>query len=228
MIQSLLNYFILNLKIQGRTKSATLTPLLFSLVLIVVFNFTIGNLEPDIQKKVFSLLGLIITFFGLQILYMQSFKNETDDFALDLLLTAPISSSMLFLAKLMQFTLQSLFIYIASTACLCFLNPITSSVVLDPIVILANLVAIIALTAMGVLLTTVLSASSHFLQLYPLTYFPLTAPVLIIASTVTYQASSANNTLELQSPWIWLLCGISVIYISLGYIAFGVFFDSDT
>lgn len=227
-MQNFINYLLLNIQMQCRTKSSTLTPLFFALVLIIIFNFSLGNLEPSLQQKVFPLLGLVVTFFGLQILYMQSFKNETDDQALDIILTSPISSSTLFFAKLTQFVLQSILLYVASTTFLCFFNPITMDAILDPVVVIANFIAIFALTAMGVMLTTILSASSHFLQLYPLTYFPLTTPVLIIASTITFQASTAKGSYELQSPWLWLLCGISVIYISLGYIAFGVFFDSET
>jgi ABC-type transport system involved in cytochrome c biogenesis permease component len=91
----------------------------------------------------------------------------------------------------------------------------------EPLIAVAVLV-IGSLASVGVLLSTLVMRSNAKQILYPLIYFPLTAPVLLSAVEASKDIMTKGSSLEeLFGSWLGLLVIFGVVYLTLGTLLFG-------
>ena len=79
---------------------------------------------------------------------------------------------------------------------------------------------IFSLSALGILLCQLTKKASNKALIYPLLYFPLNIPVLLI-SIETHKSYLAEIDLSQTLNWTFLLVSFSVIYTTLGTMLFG-------
>jgi heme exporter protein B len=143
-------------------------------------------------------------------------STEEEDRAIDVLVSLPISYSVLYLAKV------SLAVFLSGIIILPFIGfmQILHGIELWNLSFLSIAgLMILALSALGVLLSQMTEKASGRDLLFPLIYFPLTVPVLLSA----VQASFC--LWEIHSPesfylWLGLLGAFCIIYLTLGILLF--------
>lgn len=204
-----------DLVLEFRTRELLGGMALFSLLVLLVFNFAFDLRVDNLAGVAPGVLWVAFTFAGVLGLG-RSFVAEKDRGALDGLLLAPIDRGAIYLAKLIA---NVIFMGIVEAVCLpvftAFFN--YGSISLDILVI--ALLGTIGFSAIGTLfsaMTTNLRARDVML---PLLVFPICVPVVIAAVEATALAFSgglAGNQLR----WIALLAAFDLIF---GILCFAIF-----
>ena len=202
-----------------------ISPLLFALTILILFTFAVGEIEPDMRIKLFVAEIFLTTFLALQISFSRVFEPARTDRVFDLLRTYPVSYNAWFLAKYVLVVLLGLSVAIPTI----FIATLMAGKVLTGIsiwgLIPVTILAVAGLSALGVLLAAITLKAQSRQILYPLLYFPLTAPVLLsaIQLSLTY-LEKGSFTSETQS-WFLLLAAFDVIYVTLGVLLFSELVD---
>lgn len=202
-----------------------ISPLLFALTILILFSFAIGEVEPDMRIKLFVAQIFLTTFLALQISFSRVFEPARTDKVFDLLRTYPISYTSWFMAKYVLVVLLGLTVALPTI----FIGSILAGSALANVSIwglvpVAGL-AIMGLSALGVLLAAI-TMKAHARQiLYPLLYFPMTAPVLLSAIQVSLTYLETGKFTTATDSWFLLLGSFDVIYVTLGVLLFSELVD---
>lgn len=227
MIKSFSHQFIiltkLGLKIEFTQLKQLLSSFLFALTLLLLFSFAVGELETNVKIKVVLSEVFVCSFLVLQFVHQRIFQAEESDRALDILLTTPLSLSIVYLSKVF---LAILFCTSIISPFLVFIQLIHNIKVLNLFIFTVVLLVVIALSCIGILLSQMTEKSRGKDLLFPLLYFPLTSPVLIAgvqASLSHFEIQNTTNT----NLWLGVLLCFSLIYLSLGILLFEELFGLD-
>lgn len=205
--------FAHGIRVDLKDRERLLSPLLLAATLVVLFAFATGELVDESRFKIFAAEVLLIIMFTLQGVYLRLFDPESEDGAVLLLESYPVSFKAYFVAKF----------------CLCVLFSI---VILVPTILLTGLfhqidpgpamglgfLVVLSLSSLGVLLSALTLKASGRETLFPILYFLLASPVLLGA--VQALAKSAGGTADPVQHWYALLVGCAVIYFTLGLVLF--------
>lgn len=199
-----------------------MAPLLFAITVLVLFSFSIGAIEGEGVARLIVAETYLTAFFSLQISFSRSLEPDLQDRVFDLLRTYPISPMAWFLGKYLTVFIMGILILLPTMGLTSFFYAKSGvSMMTWPLVTVA-LAALAGMVALGVLLSTMMMRSGSKQILYPLLYFPLTAPVLISAvessKGILIDGYKLSSLLE---SWLGLLLIFGVIYITLGTLLFG-------
>ncbi len=206
-----------DLRLEYRTRDVLPPMLVFSLLVIVVFNFAfdpgVGNTEsfaPGVLLVAFTFAGML----GLA----RSFAAERELDAVRGLLLAPIDRSAVYVGKLLSNLVFLGVILVVSLAALGFFFG------LDLIRNLHRVVFVLALTLPGFVaagtLHAALTANLRLREiLLPILLFPATVAPLI-ASVKALQEILRGETLSAVSDWLRLLAAYDIIIIVVGILTF--------
>jgi heme exporter protein B len=199
-----------------------LSPLLFALTMLLLFSFAFGRVEPAFIPQLFVAATFLTAFFALQIAFSRVLEPDMQDRVFDQLRSYPIAPTAWFLSKYLLVLMIGLMI-LGPTLVLAdlFINESTISFLSFPLFAIAAC-SLIALGALGVLLSTMMLRSNARQILYPLLYFPLTTPVLLAAVESSKALLIQQHSLShLMSSWLGLLVISGIMYFTLSLLLFG-------
>ncbi|HET9240188.1 MAG TPA: heme exporter protein CcmB [Oligoflexus sp.] len=199
-----------------------LSPLLFALTMLLLFSFAFGRVEPAFVPQLFVAATFLTAFFALQIAFSRVLEPDMQDRVFDQLRSYPIAPTAWFLSKYLLVLMIGLMI-LGPTLVLAdlFINESTISFLSFPLFAIAAC-SLIALGALGVLLSTMMLRSNARQILYPLLYFPLTTPVLLAAVESSKALLIEQHSLShLMSSWLGLLVISGIMYFTLSLLLFG-------
>jgi len=189
--------------------------LIFSLLVILIFNFA---LELDVQTRrsvTSGVLWVIFAFAGTLGLN-RSMAIEKDRGCLDGLLLAPVDRTAIYFGK----TLSNLaFMLIVEAIVLPIYSFLYDVSLFQPGFLLVILLGSVGYAAVGTLLASMAIQTRTRDMLLPILLFPVSLPVLIAA----VKASGGFLTGEPFAgilPWINLLVGYDVIFTSIAFMTF--------
>jgi len=198
----------------------------FALLVLVLFAVALDS-EPLILRAAAGLVWLAMLFSSLM-LVQRSFDVETDDGAVDVLLTGTVEPAQVYLGKMLAAFAQLL--ALATTLVLGAVVLYGATVGADHLVLLvtATLSAAWGLSSVGTLYGAVVANMSGRDSLLALLALPVTAPLLIAASRAT-EAAFGSQTIDTASGWAWtaLLVVFAVTFTAAGAAAFGTLMESD-
>ncbi len=217
--QSLLQH---SLMVEKANPERWLSPLLFAITVLLLFAFAFGQVEPQFIPQLLTAATYLTVFFSLQIAFSRILEPDTQDRVFEQLRSYPLSPIAWFLSKyVLVFLLGTSILLPTLIFANLFLNEGGPSLLSVPIFVIAW-VALFGLCALGVLLSTMMLRSQAKQILYPLLYFPLTAPVLIAAVEGSRAHMVSGASLQnLMSNWLGLLVISGIIYFTLSLLLFG-------
>lgn len=206
-------------------KERLLSPVLFGVTMLVLFAFALGDVDPSLRIKVFVAQTFLTSFFALQVSFSRLFEPDRQDRVFDLIRTYPVSYTAWFLAKYLLLLLLGVLTLFPMLAISSFLSlGARDGVVLWPIFAIA-LTSLAGLAAIGILLSAMTLKAAARQILYPLLYFPLTAPVLLAAVNASLVYLENQKFTEVVQNWCYLLLLFDVIYFTLGLLLFAELVD---
>lgn len=205
-----------DLRIEARTRVASLQVVPFAVVIVVLFGFALGP-DPDRLRPAAAGVFWLATLFASVLGVQRSMAIEVRDGAIDGLRLFGFDPAGIFLGKLIALSAQLL----ALEVLLALISAVVFGVSLSSFWLLfcSALLATLGIAAVGLLYGVLLASSRVRETLLPLLFFPVIAPVLI-AATKAWQAAIAQRA-STGIGWLGLLLAFVVVYLGVGIVAFG-------
>jgi heme exporter protein B len=207
-----------------RRAKATLNALLFfSLLLLFVFQFTLG---ADRERLVAALPGLLWLSFVLTGLVGlgRAFLVERENDCWDGLLLAPGDKSAIYLGKVAGNLILMLIVEVILLALFTVFFNVDIGRALPALALILPL-GTIGFAAVGTLFAAMTAHVRVREVLFPVLLLPVQVPVLLGAVKAT-EAALAGESLSAVTPWLQLLVAGDVIYLVAGLLTFDAILES--
>ena len=211
-----------DLRIERRSKEAVNALVFFALLLLFVFQFTLGADRDRLAAALPGLLWLGFVLSGLVALG-RAFLVERDDGCWEGLLLAPGDKSAVYLGKVAGNLLLMLGV---EAVVLALFGLFFNLDVLERLPALAAVVvlATIGLAAVGTLFAAMTAHVRAREVLFPVLLLPVQVPVLLAAVEAT-AAVLAGQALADVGRWLGLLAAADVVYLTTGVLTFDVILE---
>ena len=201
-----------------RRSKATLNALLFfSLLLLFVFQFTLGS---DRERLIAALPGLLWLGFVLSGLLAlgRTFLVERENDCWDGLLLAPGDKSAIYLGKVAANLVLMLAVEAILLALFAFFFNVDVGRALPALSLVLPL-GTLGFAAVGTLFAAMTAHVRAREVLFPVLLLPVVVPVLLGAVKAT-EAALAGEPLSAVAPWLQLLVATDVVYVVAGLLTF--------
>ena len=206
-----------DLVIELRRRESLLTMFFFGTLLLFVFHFSFDLVPERVAEMTPALLWLAFLFTGTLGL-AQLFEAERGNHCLEALLLSPMDRGALFLAKTaFNFILMFLVEIVVIPLFWILFNLRSWDVI--PYLFLVTLLGTVGFCVLGTLLSAVTLKARARELLLPLILFPLMIPV-ILGTIRCMETILRVGELGDALPWLRLLIGFDVIFLTVGVLIF--------
>jgi heme exporter protein B len=204
-----------DLAAEFRSRELFSAMLVFSLLVILIFNFA---LELDIKTRQSVTSGVLwVTFaFAGTLGLNRSMAVEKDRGCLDGLLLAPVDRAAIYFGKVIS---NLAFMLIVEAFVLPVYSFLYGVKLFNPGLLLVILLGSIGYTAVGTLLATMAVQARTRDVLLPILLFPVAVPVLIAAVKASSGYLTGDDFANIL-PWINLLIVYDVIFTAIAFMVF--------
>jgi len=198
-----------------RSRELLSAMLVFSLLVILIFNFA---LELDIKTRQSVTAGVLWATFAFAgtLGLNRSMAIEKDRGCLDGLLLAPVDRSAIYFGKVFS---NLTFMMIVEVIVLPVYSVLYNTNLFLPGLLMVILLGSVGYTAVGTLLSAMSVQTRTRDMLLPILLFPVVLPVLIAAVKASNGYLTGADISEIM-PWLNLLIVYDVVFIALAFMTF--------
>lgn len=198
-----------------RTREVLSSALVFALLVIVIFNFTIGSDPQTIPVTAAGMLWVAFTFAGV-ISLNHSFVSEIEEGCLEGLLAAPISCEAIYLGKML---VNLVFMLIVEAVTLIAFGLLFNLPLLSAQIGVVTLLATIGFSAVGTLFAAVATNTRARELVLPILFLPIVLPVIIAATSATSLVINGEGWAGIAT-WIGVIIAFDAIFIAVSLMVF--------
>ena len=206
-----------DLVLEFRTRTALFSAVVFTTLVLTVFNFGRDPTAVPTIDLAPSILWVTFTFAAMLALN-RAFQLELENEALDGLLVSPISRSSLYIAKLVA---NCVFVGVVEAVGLplfvLFFNVPVGNVLVPLVGVIA--LATVGFVAVGTLFSAMVIRTRFAELMLPVLLLPFLIPPLVGAVQVT-AALLAGRPLSEVSGWLRLLAAYDIVFLTLATLLF--------
>jgi heme exporter protein B len=206
-----------DLLVEFRSRTAIVSAIVFTVLVLVVFNFGRDPTAVAAIDLAPSILWVTFTFAAMLALN-RAFQLELENQALDGLLLAPVGRSSIYLGKLLA---NLLFVGIVEAVGLplfaLFFNVPILPVILPLVAVIA--LATIGFVAVGTLFSAMTTRTRFAELLLPTLVLPFMIPPLMWA-VLTTGALLAGRPLSEVGGWLRMLAAFDIVFVTLAFLLF--------
>ena len=204
-----------DLAAEFRSRELFSAMLVFSLLVILIFNFA---LELDIKTRQSVTAGVLwVTFaFAGTLGLSRSMTIEKDQGSLDGLLLAPVDRSAIYFGKVIS---NLAFMLIVEAIVLPLYSVLYNVNLFSPGLLLILLLGSVGYIVVGTLLAAMAVQSRTRDVLLPILLFPVVIPVLIAAVKASGGYLTGDNLANIR-PWLNLLIVYDVVFTAIAFMVF--------
>lgn len=204
-----------DLLIELRSREVAYSTLVFTLLVLVIFNFAFELRVENVQVLAPGVLW--VTFIFAAVLALgRLFAAERDRGALEGLLLCPVDRGTIYLAKLISALV--LMLVVEAVAVPAFIGLFGLNLPLAPLG-LVGFLGSLGFASVGTLFSALAAHTRTREGLLPILLFPISVPV-IIATVKATTGVVAGDSWELVLPWLQLLAGFDLLFVGLSYLVF--------
>ena len=206
-----------DLLVEFRSRTAILSAVVFTVLVLMVFNFGRDPTAVAAIDLAPSILWVTFTFAAMLALN-RAFQLELENQALDGLLLAPVSRSSIYLGKLI-----ANLAFVGAVECIglplfaLFFN-VSVLPALGPLLAVLGL-ATVGFVAVGTLFSAMTARTRFAELLLPVLLLPFMIPPLIWAVFAT-AALLAGRPLSEAAGWLRLLAAFDIVFLTLAFVLF--------
>lgn len=198
-----------------RTREVVFSVLVFTLLVIVIFNFSFGTNTDTIVTVAPGILWVTFAFAGVLSLN-RSFILEKEEGCLEGLMVCPISRETIFIGKMLGSLLFMLVIEAIALPIFMFLFNLP---VLSPQLITITILTTLGFVSVGTLFSALAVNTKAREMVLPILFFPIIAPIVISATKASGLVLDGESWGGL-SPWIQIIIAFDVIFLVVSYLIF--------
>ena len=198
-----------------RSKDVILPVFIFSLLVVVTFNFALGSTPNTVNLLVPGILWVSI-MFGAMVGFNRMLLAETENGAFQGLLASPVGRDVIFFGKVLSNVMFLVVIELILVPILIVLFNVT----LSPLNMLwISLPALLGISLCGMLFATISMNMRAKEVMLPILFLPVVVPIILGAVESTHSIMNGGN-LDKNLRWIILMIVFDVIYGVLGPASF--------
>ncbi|MCL4265004.1 MAG: heme exporter protein CcmB [Anaerolineae bacterium] len=211
-----------DLRIEQHTRQTLSVMLMFSLVVVVMFNFALST-DLDAAREVSTgLLWATIILAGTLGLN-RSLAIERENQTIDALLIAPIDRRGIYLAKVISVTIFTLLLEVA----LVFIFTIFfNKPFWQPAALLVLFLGTIGYVAAGVLITSMTIQTRSREVLLPILLLPIVLPLILPAAIATAEIVSLQPQMDTVNSSISLIAAYDLAILAVGFFTYPILVES--
>jgi len=198
-----------------RTKEIVFSVLVFTLLVIVIFNFAFNASQETMRLVAPGILWVTFTFAGVLSLN-RSFILEKEEGCLEGLMVCPISREVIYVGKMLGSLLFLLIIEAIALPIFAFLFNLE---VLSPQLIVITVLTTIGFVAVGTLFSALAVNTKAREMVLPILFFPIVVPLIISAVKASGLALSGEPWSGL-SPWLQIIAAFDAIFLVVSFLIF--------
>ncbi|MDH3215404.1 MAG: heme exporter protein CcmB [Candidatus Krumholzibacteria bacterium] len=204
-----------DLKIELRTKEAFSASFVFSVLVLVIFNFTLDLSSDEALKLGAGFLWIAFVFAGVLSLN-RSFALEKEENCIQGLLLAPIDRGAIYVGK---FLANVIFMLVTEIMVLPLFAIFFNVAIVERLWLLLVIFVLgtVGFSAVGTLFSAIAAQTRMREVMLPILLLPVTVPILIASVETTAFALGAQ---EGASFWFKLLIVYDVIFFTVGLLTF--------
>ncbi len=198
-----------------RTREIVVSVLVFSLLVIVIFNFAFGADRPTMETVAPGVLWVAFAFAGVLSLN-RSFIPEKEEGCLEGLLACPVSREAIYFGKMLA---SLLFMLIVEAITLPIFALLFNLPVLSLEIITTTILATVGFVAVGTLFSALAVNTKAREMILPILFLPIAVPVIISAVKASELALAGESWGSLSS-WLQIIVAFDVIFLVVSFLIF--------
>lgn len=198
-----------------RTKEIVSSVLVFTLLVMVIFNFAFGGSQETLVLVAPGILWVAFAFAGVLSLN-RSFIPEKEQGCLEGLMACPISREVIYVGKMLGSLLFMLIIEAIALPVFTFLFNLP---VLSLQLIVVTILATVGFVAVGTLFSALAVNTKAREMVLPILFLPIVVPIIISAVKASELALSGKSWGELSS-WLQIIGAFDVIFLVVSFLIF--------
>jgi heme exporter protein B len=197
-----------------RTREIVFSVLVFTLLVIVIFNFAFGATQETMALVAPGILWVTFAFAGVLSLN-RSFILEKEEGCLEGLMVCPVSREVIYVGKMLGSLLFMLIIEAIALPIFAFLFNLVLSLQLVAITVLAT----VGFVAVGTLFSALAVNTRAREMVLPILFLPIIVPIIICAVKASGLALSGEPWGGLSS-WLQIIGAFDAIFLVVSFLIF--------
>jgi len=198
-----------------RTRESIFSVLIFTILVIVIFNFAFGASRETMMLVAPGILWVTFTFAGVLSLN-RSFIPEKEEACLEGLMVCPVSREGIYIGKMLGSLLFMLIIEIIALPVFALLFNLP---VLSPQLITITFLATVGFVTVGTLFSALAVNTKAREMVLPILFLPVIVPIVISAVKASELAISGASWSGL-SPWLQIIGAFDAIFLVVSFWVF--------
>ena len=198
-----------------RTKGIVVSVLVFTLLVIVIFNFAFGTNQEIISTVAPGILWVTFAFAGVLSLN-RSFIMEKEEGCLEGLMVCPINREVIYVGKMLG---SLLFMLVIEAITLPIFTLLFNLPVFSLQLIAITVLTTIGFVAIGTLFSALAVNTKAREMVLPILFLPIVVPIIICAIKASELALSGKSWSNLSS-WLQIIGAFDVIFIVVSFLIF--------
>lgn len=198
-----------------RTKEVISSVLVFTLLVIVIFNFAFGANQETMRLVAPGILWATFAFAGVLSLN-HSFIMEKEQGCLEGLMACPISREVIYVGKMLG---SLLFMLIIEAIALPIFAVLFNLAVLSLQLITVTVLTTIGFVAVGTLFSALAVNTKAREMILPILFFPIVVPIIIGAVEASGMALAGEPWSGLAS-WLQIIAAFDVVFLVASFLIF--------
>ncbi len=198
-----------------RTKGIVVSVLVFTLLVIVIFNFAFGTNQEIISTVAPGILWVTFAFAGVLSLN-RSFIMEKEEGCLEGLMVCPINREVIYVGKMLG---SLLFMLVIEAITLPIFTLLFNLPVFSLQLIAITVLTTIGFVAIGTLFSALAVNTKAREMVLPILFLPIVVPIIICAVKASELALSGKSWSNLSS-WLQIIGAFDVIFIVVSFLIF--------
>ena len=198
-----------------RTKEIISSVLVFTLLVIVIFNFSFGASQEMIKLVAPGILWATFAFAGILSLN-RSFVSEKEQGCLEGLMVCPVSREVIYVGKMLA---SLFFMLIIEAIALPIFTLLFNLPVISLQLVVVAILATVGFVAVGTLFSAVAVNTKARELVLPILFLPVVVPIVISAVKASALALSGEPWSRLSS-WLQILGAFDIIFLVVSFLIF--------
>ena len=206
-----------DLKVEVRSKERLYSMMVFSILVMVIFNFAFDPGAEYIKEVAPGILWVALVFsatLGLN----KTFASEKEQDCLQGLMLSPLDRSGIYFGKVLSNTLLSLIVAMLTLPFFAVFFNISLVKVFLPLTLVVVL-ATIGFIAVGTLFAAISVGVKRGEMILPILLFPIEVPVIIAAVKATSMILDGRMLVD-YSMWLKILLLFDIIFLMVSFVTF--------
>jgi len=201
--------------VELRTKEMLSSMFVFSLLVIVIFNFAFELRVEDVRKVAPGVLWVTFIFAGMLGL-SRSFVLEKDKGCLEGLLLCPVDRSAIYFGKMLG---NVIFMTMVEAMILPIFSILFNISLFQPLLLLIVVLGTLGFAGVGTLFSAMAVHTRSREVMLPVLLFPVVLPAMIAAVKATGGILDGQPFSEI-APWVRLLAVFDVVFFAISFMTF--------